>query len=721
MICTYGEVRRISGVLFFILLAMASTAIAQDLATLNGSYRVIGQDQGYYGGQGVTAEVYTTTGTMTFDGAGLCSFNLSGTGYSVFTPMPLAVNSVVEPSSGSCSYTVAADGAVQVTIDGSGELRNFRVSTDGSVIARGDVSSDDAGRAYSSSQMLAFRVGSGLTAADAAGVFHISQQDGALVTAGGGGGIDLYASMGTVTFDGVGGCKVSSSGFDFSLGLYAGAYVTAYSSSGNQTCTYSIASDGSGQLIFASDGSTHNFYLSADRNMVFVGSASINATSSYTSYNSQQMMGIRAGSTMNKGLFKGRYLMVDQEAGFWGSTSTIGSVVLSGATGTIVADGSGSCSFDYSGYDFILPFASNSPQVTASPYGGSGVPCSYSVSSSGAVTVTHPGGSEHYWLSADGRLLIGGGAKKVVESGSNIGFIADQWLAMQVDPYIGYLDALGGLTVPASDADGKFSVSWTPSAGEGVSYILQESTDPAFPEGTATRTVYKGTATSASVSVRVKPLTYYYRVKAVKTGYADSDWTAVQSCNAGMAALPSKIVVPANDVDGSYTVSWLPSGTAGVTYVLQEATDRDFTQNLREVYNGSATEASVSGNAGGVAYYYRIVVQKAGFADSTWKKAGGPCKVSPASPAGLTVPASSTDGSLTLSWPASTTPGVTYKVQESPLADFSSGTRSMPVKTGTTLLITGRKPGVYYYRIQTLKTGFQASAWTPGANSCTVQ
>jgi hypothetical protein len=130
------------------------------------------------------------------------------------------------------------------------------------------------------------------------------------------------------------------------------------------------------------------------------------------------------------------------------------------------------------------------------------------------------------------------------------------------------------LTIPATDVDGSYSVSWAASADAGVSYALEESTDAAFAANL--RTACTGTALTAPIVGRSNAITYYYRIKATNTGYADSDWLAgANGCSVAFSAVnPSlNITVPANDANGNSTVTWKASTSTAVTYLLEEATD----------------------------------------------------------------------------------------------------------------------------------------------------
>lgn len=94
-----------------------------------------------------------------------------------------------------------------------------------------------------------------------------------------------------------------------------------------------------------------------------------------------------------------------------------------------------------------------------------------------------------------------------------------------------------------------------------------------------------------------------------------------------IVAAPATITVPASDPDGNYTVNWGTSATAGVTYILVEATDNAFTAGLRTAYSGSETSTLITGRTGGVTYYYRVKATKSGNADSAWLTASSGCVV----------------------------------------------------------------------------------------------
>ena len=88
------------------------------------------------------------------------------------------------------------------------------------------------------------------------------------------------------------------------------------------------------------------------------------------------------------------------------------------------------------------------------------------------------------------------------------------------------------ITVPETDDDGSYTISWGASSDSGVTYMLEEATDENFVDGL--RTAYSGPNTSTNITDRSGDTTYYYRIKATLNGYTDSSWrTGLNGCNVG--------------------------------------------------------------------------------------------------------------------------------------------------------------------------------------------
>jgi hypothetical protein len=89
------------------------------------------------------------------------------------------------------------------------------------------------------------------------------------------------------------------------------------------------------------------------------------------------------------------------------------------------------------------------------------------------------------------------------------------------------------ITVPLSDVDGNYSVSWGASATPGVTYVVEEATDALFTMNL--KQVYTGTGRTVPINGNAGGKTiYYYRVKAQKADFPDSSWKAgANGCKVG--------------------------------------------------------------------------------------------------------------------------------------------------------------------------------------------
>ncbi|MHC5081267.1 MAG: S8 family serine peptidase, partial [Planctomycetota bacterium] len=128
-----------------------------------------------------------------------------------------------------------------------------------------------------------------------------------------------------------------------------------------------------------------------------------------------------------------------------------------------------------------------------------------------------------------------------------------------------------------------------------------------------------------------------------------------------VATAPATITVPATSSTGNYTVSW-SSVTGATSYTLEEDTNASFTAPTA-VYTGPNTSFNVTGKTNGT-YYYRVCSTNTS-GNSAWTVGANGCVVSlaPATPASITVPATSSTGNYTVSWAASAT-ATSYTLEE---------------------------------------------------------
>jgi hypothetical protein len=278
------------------------------------------------------------------------------------------------------------------------------------------------------------------------------------------------------------------------------------------------------------------------------------------------------------------------------------------------------------------------------------------------------------------------------------------------------------ISVRTSTTDGTTGVGWGASSTPSVTYIVQESTDPAFLNNV--QQVYSGFGTSVQLPGHLNG-TYYYRVKAVESGYNDSAWKlGANGCVVTLSPLtaPSWISVRAASTDGTAGVAWGSSTAAGVTYIVQESTDSAFFSNVQQVYSGTGTSMLLPGHLNGT-YYYRVKAVEAGYTDSAWIAGANGCVVTlsplPA-PTYIVVRTSSNTGETGAGWGTSPATGVTYILQESTDALFSTNVQQVYSGIGTSVVLPGHLSGTYFYRVKVVKPGYTDSAWVVGANGCVV-
>lgn len=273
------------------------------------------------------------------------------------------------------------------------------------------------------------------------------------------------------------------------------------------------------------------------------------------------------------------------------------------------------------------------------------------------------------------------------------------------------------MTIPAANTTGTYTVSWTVSNIKGVTYELEQATNAAFTTGK--QVVYSGIKTSVILN-QSTDASYYYRVRASKSGYATSVWTVgANSCAAALTCgTPKSISYPKTNSSGSVLVSWGASNIKGVTYTLEQSTTANFSSGVQVVYSGSDLKTTVLGLTNG-SYYYRVRAALAGYATSDWKTTSWGCDVTLVASApvpSLTAPASSTSGTFELTWTSSGQAGAIYELEEATNAGFTAGLRLAYKGSGLKVTVKVDENASYYYRVRATKAGFLPSSWkTSGA------
>jgi len=184
---------------------------------------------------------------------------------------------------------------------------------------------------------------------------------------------------------------------------------------------------------------------------------------------------------------------------------------------------------------------------------------------------------------------------------------------------------------------------------------------------------------------------------------------AAQAATVGSPGAP---VVPVNDPDGAYTVTWAASATAAAVYAVEEATNLAFTANVRKVYTGQLLTVDIIKRQSGMKFFYRVKATKVGMVPSAFVKGANPCEIDLKQSRRIIAPKDNSEGTYTVSWTASSSVGASYTLQQSTAADFT-GAVAVHKGTGLSYTATSKLIGSkLYFRVATTKAGFTASAWT---------
>jgi len=249
-------------------------------------------------------------------------------------------------------------------------------------------------------------------------------------------------------------------------------------------------------------------------------------------------------------------------------------------------------------------------------------------------------------------------------------------------------------SIPNSDGDGSYSISWNQGGGLYTSYTLQEQTN-----GGSWITIQDSASTSKTISGKGNG-TYGYQVKGC-VSLGCSDYTSLRTVDVAIApSVPASISISPNpSIDDNHTVSWGSSSGDVTKYQLE--------QN----FNGSGYVLKYSGTAlsyfiddlvnGSYSYRIRACKTTGSFTNCSDYQTGSATSVNtavaPGVPQNLTVPANDDDGAYTVSWSPGTGAATRFELQE--LAAGSSWI-SVQNNSATSYSVTGSGSGSYSYKVR---------------------
>lgn len=254
-----------------------------------------------------------------------------------------------------------------------------------------------------------------------------------------------------------------------------------------------------------------------------------------------------------------------------------------------------------------------------------------------------------------------------------------------------------GLTGPATDYNGSYTISWNASSGA-TNYRLQQK----LGSGSWVQ-VHYGSPRSKAISGNAAG-TYYYRVQACNSS-ACSNWSSTRTVVvAGPPSVPGGLTGPTTDYNGAYTISWNSSSGASSYRLEQKLGSGSWVQK----YSGGSLSKAISGNGAGT-YYYRVRGCNIESVCSSWSAIRTVVvAAAPSVPAGLTGPGTDYNGAYTISWNASSGSS-SYRLEE----QAGSGSWSQ-IHSGSALskAISGKSAGSYSYRVRGCNAESVCSAWS---------
>ncbi len=245
------------------------------------------------------------------------------------------------------------------------------------------------------------------------------------------------------------------------------------------------------------------------------------------------------------------------------------------------------------------------------------------------------------------------------------------------------------LSVPATAAGGTYTVGWS-AVSSATSYTLEESAN-----GGAWTQAYTGT--NLGQGYTGKPAgSYGYRVKACNpAGCGAYSATGTVQAVYLPAGAPT-VSTPASNNTGSYTVSW--STVANVTsYQVEESANGG---GWTLIHNAAGTSKAISGK-GTSSYAYRARACNAAGCGGYSATATTQVTLPPTGAPTVTVPASNTTGSYTVSWTAVAN-ATSYQVEEQV---NGGGWTLIHNAAGTSKAISGKASGTYGYRARACNGG----------------
>lgn len=258
-------------------------------------------------------------------------------------------------------------------------------------------------------------------------------------------------------------------------------------------------------------------------------------------------------------------------------------------------------------------------------------------------------------------------------------------------------------TISVANATTGIKVSWSAVTGATGYQVFRSTDNKNF---TRIKSLYNGELTYVDTEANTSGKAYYYKIKAFKKDSDGTEYIGSASASKTTYFLTTPTVTLTNKASG-VKVAWGKSAKATGYYVYKSTDGGKTYKNIKTISsNTTVSYTDTAAKTNGTKYMYKVVAYKT-VSGTTYKSVASAVKTYYfVSKPAISSATNSAARKMTVKW-GKNSKATGYQIQYSLKSDFSSGNKSVTVKSASTVskVITGLTKGkTYYVRIRTYKT-----------------